>query len=257
MVPYSLLQISTDRALGCSADRGQRPLSCSEISTILRVLLQSEDKSLTSHSLKTTCLSWTAKAEVPREQRRLLGRHSSTLQDSDSVYSRDLAYAPVKALQRVLIMIRDGQFRPDEGRADYFQGANPLFPGTPAPVFQPGTPAFLAREVDPPHEKVDPAPDLIAQETGSVKDEPQELSWSYVPADDVVDLVTSSSSSSSTSGCDDVDSECEQEDEVSEDDLPRSAQPDFFLDATVKNDRTGVVHAVPDIGLSHWVNLRQ
>ena len=112
-----------------------RPLTCSETKMVIRCLLQIDDRDVTFHSLKTTCLSWTAKAELPREQRRLLGGHSSSLQDSDSIYARDLAVAPVKALQRVLTLIRDGEFEPDQPRADFFKGANPLAPGTPAPVF--------------------------------------------------------------------------------------------------------------------------
>lgn len=47
-----------------------------------------------SHSLKAATLSWLAKAEVPREHRRLLGRHSDAVTGSDAVYSHDLAYAP-------------------------------------------------------------------------------------------------------------------------------------------------------------------
>ena len=90
-----------------------RPVTCSELTSILRLMLQCRDENLTSHSLKCTTLSWCAKAEDPKEQLRLLGRHSSALQDADSVYSRDLCFAPVKALERVLIMIRDESFMPD------------------------------------------------------------------------------------------------------------------------------------------------
>ena len=55
------------------------------------------------------------------------------------MYSRDLAYAQVRALQRVIIMIREGEFNPDEGRADCFRGANPLAPGTPLLFFNQGS----------------------------------------------------------------------------------------------------------------------
>ena len=37
-------------------------------------------KDLTSHAMKVTGLSWSAKAEMPREQRRLLGRHCLSYQ---------------------------------------------------------------------------------------------------------------------------------------------------------------------------------
>lgn len=132
-----------------------RPLSCSEVTLILRSMLQSSDRDLTSHSLKVTGLSWSAKAEIPREQRRLLGRHASSLQDADSIYSRDLAFAPVQAFGRMIALIRDGQFFPDNSRDLFFKSNNPLVPGTPLPRFQPMTPAMPAeRPVSAPLHKL-------------------------------------------------------------------------------------------------------
>ena len=67
-----------------------RPLTSTEITAMLRSILGVfDDPKLTSHSLKTTCLSWCAKADVSREHRRILGRHTSALVDADS-YSRVL-----------------------------------------------------------------------------------------------------------------------------------------------------------------------
>jgi hypothetical protein len=62
-----------------------RPLSCSETTLLLRSMFGSSDKDLTSHAMKVTGLSWCAKAEMPRDQRRLLGRHASAIKDTDSV----------------------------------------------------------------------------------------------------------------------------------------------------------------------------
>ena len=64
----------------------QRPLSAGEVTNILKAFVRSDDPCLSSHSLKATTLSWAAKAEVPREQRRIWGRHSSAVQCSDSFY---------------------------------------------------------------------------------------------------------------------------------------------------------------------------
>ena len=72
-----------------------RPLTPAEVTGILRAFLNSDDVALSSHSLKATTLSWASKAEMPREQRRILGRHSTAVQDSDAVYSRDLSVGPV------------------------------------------------------------------------------------------------------------------------------------------------------------------
>ena len=217
-----------------------RPLGCSEITMLIRHFLKVDDRSVTSHSLKATTLSWAAKAEVPREQRRLLGRHSSSLQDSDSCYSRDLGFAPVKALQRVLLLIQQGEFFPDENRADFFKSSNPLVPGTPMPVFQPQTPAFLVRE----HE-VATAEQLIEVQQPKMEESFIQVEDSLGPVE--VEIFSSSDSTSSTSGCDDVESEVEQECELDGTRRPASEEV-FSLDAAVKNVRSGIIHAVPDIG---------
>ena len=101
-------------------------------------------RALSSHSLKATTLSWASKAEVPREHRRILGRHSSAVQCADSYYSRDMSIGPVNALQKVIEMIRAGTFQPDASRSNYFPTAVGPAAGTPAHVvMQPFTPAFL------------------------------------------------------------------------------------------------------------------
>ena len=124
-----------------------RPLSPMEVTDILRGFLESSDASLTSHSMKATTLSWSAKAEMPREQRRILGRHSSTVQDSDSCYSRDMSIGPVNSLKKVIEMVRDGTFCPDAKRSNYFTGSTTRAGGTPSHVvMQPFTPAFLERQ---------------------------------------------------------------------------------------------------------------
>ena len=59
-----------------------RPMTCVEMSGMLRSFLEAEDDMfLTSHSMKSTTLSWSSKAEMPREYRRILGRHSSAVKE--------------------------------------------------------------------------------------------------------------------------------------------------------------------------------
>ena len=213
-----------------------RPLTWSETTMLIRHFLRSDDKSVASHSLKATTVSW-----APREQRHLLGRHSSSLQDSDSCYSRDLGFAPVRALQRVLLLIQQGEFFPDESRADFFKSSNPLAPGTPImPVFQPKTPAFLVSEQEGvPVEQGDGI-------AGPKLEEPaMEASGSLGHVE--VEVLSSSDSTSPTSGCDDVDSEVEQECELDETRRPANEEV-FSLDAMVKNVKSGIIHSVPDIG---------
>ena len=100
-----------------------RPLTSTEITAMLRSLVGVfDDPKLTSHSLKTTCLSWCAKADVSRD-RRILGRHTSALVDADSIYSRDLMYGPVVSLEKVMSAICDN---PDAPRSQYWPTAMPI-----------------------------------------------------------------------------------------------------------------------------------
>ena len=56
-----------------------------------------------------------------------------------------------------------------------------------------------------------PEPGEVAEYLDPVKEEQLDIDWTYLPPDEAIDLVTTSSSSSSTSGFDDVESECEQD----------------------------------------------
>ena len=124
----------------------KRPLSPGEVTAILKGFLQCDDTSLSSHSLKATTLSWAAKAEIPRDQRRILGRHADAVKCADSFYSRDMSIGPVNSLQKVFQLIREGTFQPDASRANYFPHAPRVQSGTPAHVvMQPFTPAFIER----------------------------------------------------------------------------------------------------------------
>ena len=139
-----------------SRDWTARPLSSSELTDLLKAYLECpDDQLLSSHSLKATALSWSAKCEMPREYRRILGRHSSSVKDSDSVYSRELSYAPVRALERMFKLIRLSEFSPDAVRSKFFK--HDLQPGA-APVFPP-TPTFQAPGVAP----VTPTPPMSAE----------------------------------------------------------------------------------------------
>ena len=101
----------------------QFAVSASGASTWLRALLHVDVKSnVSSHSLKTTGLSWCAKAGVCREHRLLLGRHSSSIATSDSYYSRDLLAQPLQDLQDTVDSIREATFLPDCTRSGRFVG---------------------------------------------------------------------------------------------------------------------------------------
>ena len=104
----------------------RRGLGSDEASDLLRGLLKVEWASgtagpkVSSHSCKSTALSWAAKFGVQREERMTLGRHASATQGTDAIYARDLTVGPTRSLQHVLDEIARGGFTPDAPRSNYF-----------------------------------------------------------------------------------------------------------------------------------------
>lgn len=98
----------------------KRALSTEEAKKWMQYLLGQEliattDK-LSSHSCKSTCLSFLAKRGVNLEDRLLLGYHTNKLR-MGLVYSRDGAARPLAVLSHVLSEIRAGTFEPDNTRS--------------------------------------------------------------------------------------------------------------------------------------------
>ena len=113
-----------------------RPLSSEEGARFLRKILdapKTSERRLSSHSLKSTAISWTAKYGLNFEARALLARHSSSVANPTALYSRDLLSPVMRSFVVLLSHIQDGQFAPDETRSGML---------TPKPVTTttPGTP---------------------------------------------------------------------------------------------------------------------
>eukprot|EP00435_Cladocopium_sp_Y103_P073992 s288_g46.t1 len=70
----------------------------------------------TIHALKSTPLSWCAKAGLDQPTRLLLGHHTTGKQSAD-VYARDVLAAPLREFDTVLQNIRNGSLRPDATRS--------------------------------------------------------------------------------------------------------------------------------------------
>ena len=108
-----------------------RSMMSSEVSAMLRSFLgvssigPDENAPLfSSHRLKATTLAWAARYGLSPATRSLLGRHTSCLNETFSVYSRDLMVSPVVELQRVIDGIASGNFSPDEQRSRFFGAVN-------------------------------------------------------------------------------------------------------------------------------------
>ena len=244
----------------CMGDRVswlKRPLSPGEVTNILKGFLQCEDPALSSHSLKATTLSWASKAEVPREHRRILGRHSSTVQCADSYYSRDMSIGPVNALQKVIQMIRAGTFQPDALTSNYFPTAVGPTAGTPADVvMQPFTPAFLEHS-----QPTTPVPTAVTPMTGSGQrataetlahldgDVKSECSWKLAGtgvANVVIELSSESeqdsSESNSLQGSTDDDDAIDLDSDEENLDVVKPLPVEEGVAVVARNQKTKVVH---------------
>lgn len=168
-----------------------------------------------------------------------MGRHSDAVEGSDAVYSRDLAFAPVRALESVLRMVKEGVFNPDASRANFFTGGgNPLIPGTPMPfASQPRAPAIFVAPVVEMDEARAEAPvkheHLDAQQFGSL-----------IP-DAVIENATTSESSASASGSEGADSDDDQKlNNEAGSGVPR---PSEAMDVLVRNKASKITHCCPDM----------
>ena len=99
------------------------PMSTLEFGAALRDILSQggfsteELGNVGAHSLKSTTLSWLAKAGIDRDTRRVLGYHIKADERSMEAYSRDSMAGPLRTLAAVIADIAAGRFRPDVTRS--------------------------------------------------------------------------------------------------------------------------------------------
>ena len=101
-----------------------RPLSTAEMKLWVHQLLQFdghtlESRRVTSHSCKTTMLSFSAKYGIEWTDRMVLGGHVAHLK-SVITYSRDSLARPLQLMANMLQSIRNGRFQPDNTRSGRF-----------------------------------------------------------------------------------------------------------------------------------------
>jgi hypothetical protein len=102
---------------------GSSALSASEATAWLRELLGPFEPGVHSpstHSLKATYLSWSAKWGMSHEHRCTLGYHMQPGHSSLYVYSRDNLAHPLRLMEEMLAAVVEGSFRPDATRSGRF-----------------------------------------------------------------------------------------------------------------------------------------
>ena len=102
----------------------KRPISSDEMGKWVRMLLvrhgaDLQGRKISSHSCKSTMLSYMAKFGCDITTREILGGHVSHLK-SVLTYSRDALAGPLRELEKVLLSIRQQQFNPDASRSGRF-----------------------------------------------------------------------------------------------------------------------------------------
>ena len=113
------------RAINPSGGLSVRHLSTSEITAFLNQFFETtEDNRLSSHSLKETSLSWSAKFGIDEDSRTLLGHHelsSKGKSKSLATYSRDMLSRPLMFYCNMLKQIRRELFLPDLSRSGWMK----------------------------------------------------------------------------------------------------------------------------------------
>ena len=106
----------------------RRRCSSDEAGHFLRIALceaeGDEEVRFTSHSLKATTLTWTAKRGLSKYCQLMLGHHAPE-SNSLAAYSRDLLSRPLGQYVSVLEEVRDGRFRPNLTRSGLMAVAKP------------------------------------------------------------------------------------------------------------------------------------
>ena len=121
-------------AKGCAMDWTSRALTSQEGTAFMRKLLgvpADSERRVSTHSLKSTAISWCSKYGLGLESRALLSRHISAVSNPTALYSRDLLSAVMREFCQVIDLIAKARFEPDRTRSGML---------TPVPSQAPGTP---------------------------------------------------------------------------------------------------------------------
>ena len=115
----------------------ERALSSEEGSDFLRKALKAPktpERRVSTHSMKSTIMSWASKYGLSEYTRAVLARHTSKAATATAVYSRDLLSPILRELNLVIAAIQNGSFDPDATRSGMLTpGALPYVGGTPVP----------------------------------------------------------------------------------------------------------------------------
>ena len=121
-------------ARNCGMDWTSRALTSQEGTDFMRKLLQlpsDASRRVSTHSLKSTAISWCSKYGLGFESRALLSRHISAVANPTALYSRDLISAVMREFCQVIDLIAQSRFEPDRTRSGMLTPMAQQTPRTP------------------------------------------------------------------------------------------------------------------------------
>ena len=228
-----------------------RYVTSEEGADFLRLLLQRKKvvgRRISTHSMKSTAISWTSKFGLSVETRAILARHSSSLSNPTILYSRDIISAALREFDMVLTAIRSRAFEPDRTRSGMITPHLPIAPSVPFTPSRPQVP------MTPGFEAVVPSTPVHIESSGvkvETKVEGFKLGEVVVLDDslddrseaggvvELVDSMSETSEESSEQSTSDDDSDCEQAPPL--DRIPAMPAPcsSYYI-----NSNTQVIHSV-------------
>ena len=226
----------------------KRALTSEEGADFMRAILKapkSAERRVSTHSFKSTLISWTAKYGLPDTSRAVLARHLSCATATTAVYSRDLISPVLRELDTMLQAMRCALFQPDRTRSGMVTLAvMPTVPGTPFRVppvpstpMPPVPPAAAAKQAD-----VDEEWQVVTEECGAASPVESMANSPRVQCSPTEAVDSSSETSEEASEQSTSDSDVELEGEM----VPRDVEPvlKYFI-----NGKSLVIHCERSAGL--------
>ena len=206
------------------------PVSSQEVSLFVQSVLKRDSgmQQPTSHSFKSTPLSWCSKYGLEEPDRKILGRHADKVHGADALYARDILARPLRRFKTVLFEIKTGNFNPDETRSGMFDESR-----------------VDAKNVAPAERACEPVPtDKPSHDVATEVQEVERLDGSsVVPSNalEVANMQSSSPSSSDSSSSDSCESQTSEEQEVFHAVVAEERSSD---EVRMQHSTSGVIHAI-------------
>ena len=238
-----------------------RYVTSEEGATFLRLVLgqaKTAHRRVSTHSLKSTAISWASKFGLNLETRAILARHATSLSNPTVLYSRDIISAAMREFDKVLKDIRENCFQPDRTRSGMI---TPRFAASTTPkqifskaldnvaepqLFEPApvTPSFEVPVEQPPAESLlDGTLDDVLQQASKAVAENESLDD---PANELEVQEAAVEYSETSEEASEESSSSESEDDNIEEPTPSQVAPPqpLLTSGYFVNEKSSVIHCL-------------